>query len=300
MLCHQTHKSKVIFNILKFEGKYRKRHSCLKLRDHIRRSGSIATDIISSCTHFPLLKEQGYEYLQKNEDLAVDIATFLDEIKFRIQKELCINFTYIEEKGMTPLVEEDKVEEKCPQSVCLSLLGECTQRGYNSICISLMSQFPLITTQQIPTYYNLTKVCPKIEGFILEENMPYHPVSLDHSEDLQELNIDEILDEMMMCERKSRLRIDQHSIEDGDLSKMIMKPKTKYGAKIEGQFSAYFAMMEQKFLRLRLSLDQKRPIGVIDSFDGAEHKNSDEGITSVVSFISILFSVMTQVWIFNK
>ena len=50
--------------------------------------------------------------------------------------------------------------------------------------------------------------------------------------------------------------------------------------------------MKDKFSRLGIDLS-KGSFGLIDSFDGCEHKNSEEGITSITSFSSTLFSHKT-------
>lgn len=73
-----------------------------------------------------------------------------------------------------------------------------------------------------------------------------------------------------------------------------MKEKENYAAKIQGGYDSYVNMMIGKFSQCGIGvLSNEGPIGIIDIFDGSEHKNSSEGITSVTSFRSILFSHFT-------
>ena len=295
---HIGHREKTVDDFFTYKKKYRKRHSLLTFRQRQRRADVLAKDIISSCIDFKKLKEDGPLYLQNNKQLGQDISSLLNQIKWRIEKELC---TKINEAGeeMTPAVEE---EEENKETFAVSLLNETTIGGYTGLRQVLIRKFPSISKDNFPTHYHLTKMRPKVIGFLLHEinsTESMVSVNVEDSIELQELNIDVVIDEMTRNEQAVQVRIEGAS---DDPKRMLEKEfcdgkkklEKNFSAKLEGGFARYLGMMREKLERIGVPVTtEKGVIGVIDSFDGAEHKNSEEGITSVTSFSSCVFSLDT-------
>ena len=135
--------------------KYYQRRARVRERTH---------KIIGCCvTSKKDLKKGGFDYIQKNRELAVDAISLLDELKLDICRHLCLNYREIENFMSPPQPEEEASSENFELDMAISLLGEVTQGGYNRLRDKLVKN-KLTDVKKFPSFYTLTKSRLKIES----------------------------------------------------------------------------------------------------------------------------------------
>ena len=304
------HKTKFSGDILTYGSSedIRKSYKDLTMRERNRRTEKYTKMILASCINRGDLIEHGAKYLDRNVDLAIDVITMLDAIKHRAQSELGINFSSIESYTTPPPEESGVTKESSHQDrhrAAVSMLGECSSRGYERVRGNLMQDFGL-TSQELPSYYKLTKNRPKIIPIsispLLHSNTSINDVaSSPYNGEQLVLGVDD--DGPSSMERKMALipiinkmreeskhkEIDSNAISDAITS--VKNKSDVVGARIDGVYSDYINMIVDKQLSSERKLEGNAI--VLDSYDGAEHLNNCKSKTGIISFSSQVFSGST-------
>jgi len=100
-----SHKNKFLEDVHNTKVEYRKIYRDLPFRERLNREESVAKDIIGSCANKGKLMQDGYEYLQKNRQVAIDCLNMLDRIKCRIEYEIKIKFEDVSQESMTDCID---------------------------------------------------------------------------------------------------------------------------------------------------------------------------------------------------
>ena len=282
---------------------YYKSFRVLSVNERRRRVNEFGQQVLASCVNRKHMRSAGsVEYLKDDSKfLAVDVLTILDGIKYALLKKLKVNERAIADLVPEPVSPEEDEEEPDGGSIAVAMLGEeetregntdgcstavamlgeATREGYGRIRKEMMKEYSL-TSEELPTYYILTKQRPKIE-----------PILLHHHSILSISNDESILDDIDSVQECS---INERSVttvqqNDEDLA-LIATGNAKLncieGAKVEGNVTSWLKLMAEK--HKRMGRDVSGDIICLDSYDGAEHMRSNKRRINVVSFSSQLFS----------
>ena len=111
-------------------------------------------------------------YLENNKSLADDVEMFLDAVKERIiQGVLRINLNDVSCREM-PRPPEIKLKTEEQHKKALQFLYMNNQRGYNHMR-KLLIDNDFISADGLPTYYNIQKLRPKVEEFVVKSQCIY-------------------------------------------------------------------------------------------------------------------------------
>ena len=250
----------------------------LTMLERRRRMQSIAKEVLACCVDKKLFINNPNLYLKGNKELANEIADFLDGVKESIEDQLDINFVHLEneavplEKNSTNENEEgnDSISTTAQNyRAAITILSDCTKKGYNRILSDLKVQFDL---PSLPSFYVLTKNRPK----------------------MCEMNIDPLMQlgtgikkkPLVSDESTNGYTIDEETalMSTGDGGEIIT------GGKIVGGYPCYVEMMASKHRKYNRNIPENADVIVIDSFDGAEHAKSNKKRTSLITFSSQLFT----------
>ena len=284
------HKSKWVNTVLEKAEKYRKQFSKLVLRQRQRRVHDLANEIIASCVDQDSLKAEGHSYFVRNKTLAVDCMTVIDLVKDRILYGLHISSCEIEEEVTPQREHAEKQKKDTSFASALCVLNECSVRGYNRIRKELISNLPL------PDYRSLTKSRPQINGRILQE-IPsgqnfYFAQELDQlstaTVDIDAVVVPDVWLKdpcsSMACDPQTNFLLTEENFENNE--KAVTK---NFLASIHGDYPSFVRRIISKWDSCGVRMNGN--VGVIDSYDGAIHTNSDGKRLNIISFSSVAFSL---------
>jgi hypothetical protein len=301
--------------------KYRKSYQNLSMRERSRRVAKLAQVVLGACidrTALELSYSSGEEenYLEGNEELAVDLITVLDAIRHRVQREMKINLVNgrianemsppppssheSRELSAEDILENETASAEMVYNTSIALLTATTMSGYANVHAKLFRNPNLHQSgpKLLPSYYMLTKNRPKIEELSLtDNNINNNYLHLDSAEDaMSYYNLlpldDSISVDMQVVTMMSQLasptaRINPPS-ETGASEEIETQPFM--GAKLVGSFLDYVNRMREKHTKARdCPITEDTKIVVLDSYDGAEHSTTSGKRVNVISFNSQLF-----------
>ena len=155
-------------------------------------------------------------------------------------------------------------ESKKGHQIAISLLGETGMNGYTRI------KKHIDTALQLPSYYMVTKGRPKVLPFTLEVmkdiDLEESKMSIIETEDINDTSDitntvpTNITDGTEYLEAVLRLCSQSNDILEG--------------AKLDGNYSKYIAMMENKHKINGRLIDSQEQVVSLDSINGAEHIKS--------------------------
>ena len=172
------------------------------------------------------------------------------------------------------------------------LATSSSKHKYQKLRNSFQSQPSL--RSKLPSWYQFLKTRHKINSFVIEtEN------NRNDAEELDTLHLDATLsiqngsDSRALMRGKNRIEngLERHIYGDTPPSIIVHN----YAAKLDGDYEHYFDTLLEKHVTMKVlsckdAIMTTGNIGVINSFDGAQHVNTDEGITNVTSYSALLFS----------
>ena len=312
-----NHSSKVIDNIIKGSVRFKKSYRDLSMRERDRRVQTFAELVIGSCANKSKLKDHGQGYLHHDTDLCIDTVTFLDALRDRLEKELLTNFkTEVDGKNdLTPRPcvdkgqgddgdicvsmpasdlgwnREDYSGDSRQYKTAVAMLCEATLSGFSKIRHSIINEFS-IPKEWLPSFYLLTKNRPKIESSII---VPKFSSANDNANqfDIEDTTLPAAqLIPTTVAEKKYNLTsfIGDEGMTIATAINLIDSTKDKEIpiARIDGVYEDYLLLMAKQHT------DKGRPLKgsvvVLDSYDGAQHKQTDKGNVSIISFSSKLLT----------
>ena len=141
------------------------------MRIRQNRANSFAQKVLAQVVCEKSLKENGIAYLENNKSLADDVEIFLDAVKERIiQGVLRINLNDVSCREIPRPPE--KLDPEKEHKKALQFLYMNNQRGYNHMR-KLLIDYDFISEDGLPTYYNIQKLCPKVEEFVVKSQCIY-------------------------------------------------------------------------------------------------------------------------------
>ena len=149
----RTHKEKFFEDVVSGSQVYRRGYRHLKIRQRVERVEEVAKSVMSACIVREKALQNSQDYFLNNEELQVDVMTFVGEVTLRLERDLKLNFRL--EKTVTPspdliesettLKKESGVEE-CgffkkedfdgddeKFDCAIEMLGTMTMRGYTRL-----------------------------------------------------------------------------------------------------------------------------------------------------------------------
>ena len=277
------------FEMLVLEGcsKYRKSFGDCKMRTRRERMNEVLRLALSIC-----IDTKGFNinelnlFLHSNKLLCIDVINLLDGVKELLLKKCKVSKGDVESEATPPRFDDDEglvqqLNDTNPwHELALALLGEGNStRSYKRIRKHMQTR----CNKSLPTYYSITKDCPKIEGKSIKVNSYNNqcetvPETIDDNttvHDLAPTNIDtageneeEILRAMRQQEYKKELLM--------------------YQAKITGNYSDYITILENKHRENGRTIEEGDEVIVLDSVDGAEHFSNKQVYGSVISYSASL------------
>lgn len=246
----------------------------LKMRQRRSRMADIAKVVLGACVDREAMRNDSEDYIKGNCELAIEICNLLDGVKDFLQKKMKVNFNHdVNDQPLRP-VEDDgeglirELDEKNRlHRTALTLLGEVSDKGYRRMRKSMQQYVNL------PDSRTVTKSRPTI---IATDYWDTGPVQQPY--DLEYIPGDPLFFDGNMEEEVALQHFSNH--ENSDI----------IGARIDGDYSDYVAMMKEKTVDQFGQEATEGELIVMDSIDGAEHLKSNKRVTSVISYSSMLYS----------
>ena len=121
-------KSEVMCQSLREKSaKYRFQYSSLSMRERNRRVSFLAEEVLASCINTPELIRAGFDYIQKNKDLLIDVVTVMDMVKLKLEHILKMRLSTAGDEITLP-PSDDKVLK-----LAKSMLAEITRSSYDRL-----------------------------------------------------------------------------------------------------------------------------------------------------------------------
>ena len=124
----------------------------------------MANKLLSACINRKRLKEDGIEYLRKNQQLAGDIIMMMDAVRDKLQSILVLNFDSEVNIDVGNNMMEEERNDAAQFSTAISFLSNTTQTSYNIVRRNIMKEFK-IQKKDLPSYHLMTINRPKMIAF---------------------------------------------------------------------------------------------------------------------------------------
>jgi len=269
----EGHKNKLVSTVK--ETTYRKSFKSLSDREQQRRINKISAHIIFSCSNKQDIKKDGSSYFVQSHALKIECMNFIDSIVFCIERELHVSFEQLRQENGNTIVsdseDEDNQEIKTTPEIAMKIWNNTSQDGYRIIWNTFISQDS--SCNLFPSITEIKNKRPKVVGFTVDDNSNSTDVGFDG-----EVNLDE-------CSLEINGTVDRM-----DKGKDVIR----YAARLDGGCDTYYKTLIEKQRSHNVTLKSATLLGWVDSFDGAQFLVSDEGVTVVTSFNSLLFSRPTM------
>jgi hypothetical protein len=259
--------------------KFRKPFKDINFESRIKRIDHICSQIIAACID---KDEEEKEYYIANEEFANEIMNIVNMIQSRLAIKLKYNLSLIDKPDICELIDDDK---QCINSygswgltenfrIAYQVLGEATSRGYDRIRKNFMKIMPVI---QLPSIYMLNKALPTgAVGCVFQ---------LEVDEEEKQKEKDDLI--------YGTKRLDVKADDKNDLKNLIMLThdrKKVVGAKLDGSFDDYVEPMAHKHEMEGQRITDGSDNILLNLFDGAEAIKSKDNLSSVISFLSQIFT----------
>ena len=260
----------------------------LKMRFRRERMADVAKVVLGGCVERQAFKKDCDEYMHHNRRLAIEIVNLLDGVRDYLESKLRMNFDDVKDVAMAPVEDDEEGlieeldKEKKSHKLAISLLGELSGNGYERV------RKTMDDLMDLPSYKMLKKKRPSISSLEF--------VKLNSFDSCEEVggNGDGRDDNTVFLDMEEMNRVpDEYELEL--LLRRLAAQERLDGAKIDGDYSTYIQLLENKHVNEGRTIDGN--VAVLDSFDGAEHIRSKKAITSVVSFSS---SLLCTSWINSR
>ena len=228
------------------------------------------------------------DYLKTDDDLLININMVLDDCREYISVKLQRQFSDVPNNipASAPPLEDDEEEfstsnnNNCTKyPLAVALLGSTTKNKYNQLR-DLICTTVGISKKDMPSYHTLTKNRPPIIGEILTPSKDLFseplPVLERPAGKIQE-----------MFEEQLQLLEEKYGT-DGAEEEIELEEHEIVSGKIKGSYRKYIDLIIKKYEDHNIPL--KESLISIDSYDGAQHANSNKGRTNIVSFSTQLLS----------
>ena len=172
----------------------------------------------------------------------------------------------------------------------IAMLGESTRNGYYRIRKKNIDEFK-IPPKNIPSYYQLATLRPKIESLYLHHHYVEGWSSNDHGTAVSRLSDDINSVIVPHVNEIATPKVCLDFTEEVALFKTGHAGTIIEGAKVEGNYEKVIMTMAKKHAR-----NDRKLVGdviCLDCFDGAEHTRSNKRRVSLISFSSQLFDKNT-------
>ena len=271
---------------------YRVPFGRLTMRQRRLRMRELSTNIISSCIDRLAYKNNPDKYLHKNNELAVDILSLIDGIKECIEKKLKVSLKDIEEEAMVPIDDDNDGlinvldENKKGHQIAISLLGETGVSGYTRI------KKYVDAAVQLPSYYMITKGRPKVLPLAITVMKNIDMIEERENAIIESDDINDTTNYSSTTTNTTPTAILTDGTDDLEeaLRQCSQSKDILEGAKLEGDYSKYINLLEDKHKRKGRLIGNNEQVIILDSIDGAEHLKSKKKITSIISFSSAMYA----------
>ena len=282
-------------------------YSNLSSKERALRELKVAKLILGICSNRKQLKEERMEYVRKNNELAGDALLLLDTVRARLQSIFCLNLdTEVRAEDALHNIMNNTTANRNEEKhyiAATSLLGESTKKGYNCMRNSIMTDFK-IEAKDFPSYYHMTKFRPNFISF--DVNPLESLIKFEH----EDINATEVMDDgnddyipMNVSSATDFVGVGSVSIKMEDAMEKLTtaRNKTIKACRIDGHYDEYIQIMAEKLEKPRGNNDSSNnssitsnligknsDIIVIDSYDGAEHQQTEkkEELVSLVFLCS--------------
>ena len=254
----------------------------------------IAKEILSACIlNRSEFKKERKEYLQHNEELAVDILNLLDGVKEYLESLLQIKLDTLQDSPMAPVENDPQGTitsldyDNADHKLAISLLGETSKKGYERVR-KTANENPNV---DVPSFHTLTKNRPDVEEIVLNIG-GFNPNQDTNSSYIMQQLDDEY--EATVSEDTVQELSDLSIVSNGNVDDLVQFSTSSsnqvsiQGSKLKGKYSDYIDLIKSKHKSHGRVITSEENKIVIDSFDGAEHLRSKKNITNIISFSTSL------------
>ena len=260
-------------------GKLTMKQKRLRMKD-------LSKKILSACIDRQSYRQDSDQYIQGNEELAVDLISLLDGMKEFLQSKIKLNLNQYSGTPMRHIPNDsegsilDLDSNKKIHQLAQILLCETSNSAYTRI----NSQFTNLSQgkESLPSAYVLDK----------QRGATVLPVTYQVSKTQS--------DQSYLVPLSSTINNNVPTSDTDELERALVttsRPQELSGAVIKGGYRNHIDLLVNHHKKKDRIISSEDSVVVIDSFDGAEHLRSKKKITSVISFSS---SLATGSWINDK